>query len=38
MLLTHGADPNRKNNAKRSPLDFATQIGDKALEVILKKG
>lgn len=35
MLLEHKADPTSKNYANRSPLDFATQVGDKTLLRIL---
>lgn len=36
ILLAHKADPTSKNNANRSPLDFATQIGDETLKLLLK--
>ena len=36
LLVAHKADPNSKNNAGRSPLDFAIQIADNALITILK--
>jgi uncharacterized protein len=38
LLLSHKADPNLKNEANRSPLDIAVQIGDDALATILKNG
>ncbi len=38
LLLRHGADPRLRNRAGRSPLDFATQIGDKALVNLLARG
>jgi len=38
LLLSHKADPNLKNKANRSPMDFAVQIGDDALIQILKNG
>ena len=36
LLVSHNADPNSKNNAGRSPLDLATQVGDSALVAVLK--
>jgi len=36
LLLSHKADPDLKNKASRSPMDFAVQIGDDALIQILK--
>lgn len=38
LLLSHKADPNQKNEAKRSPLDLAVQIGDDCLATILRNG
>ena len=38
ILISHGANPNAKNNADRSPLDFAAQIGDHQLVAALKGG
>lgn len=38
LLLSHKADPNMKNEADRSPLDLAIQIGDDALVTIFKNG
>ncbi len=38
MLIASKADPNSKNNADRSPFDFAVQTGDTVLEKLLKDG
>ena len=38
LLMDHHADPGIKNNAGRSSLDFAVQIGDEELAEILKAG
>lgn len=37
LLLKHGANPNHKNNAGMSPLEFAEQVGDDELIQILKE-
>ena len=36
LLVSHKSDPNSKNNAGNSPLDFAANIGDNTLVEILK--
>lgn len=38
LLLRFGADPRQRNRAGRSPLDFATQIGDRELRTLLERG
>lgn len=38
LLMARGANPNSKNNADRSPVDFAIQIKDSELLKILQRG
>ena len=38
LLVAKGANPNSKNNADRSPVDFALQIKDAELLKILQSG
>lgn len=37
VLMLHHANPNNKNNAGKSPLDFAKQINDKNLISLLEQ-
>lgn len=38
LLISHGADVHTKNNAGRSPIDFANQIKDQTLISLLTTG
>jgi ankyrin repeat protein len=38
ILVSHGADPNLRNNSGYSPLDLASQFGDEQLLTVLKGG
>lgn len=38
LFMEYGADTTTKNNAMRSPLDFARQIGDDVvIEILLRR-
>ena len=37
ILVSHGASPDSKNEAGRSPFDFAVQIGDETLKAKLRR-